>query len=351
MQAEQLGDQRRLAWASGYLALHYGILGEHGRAVAAGERARDLSAALQDPVLRSAQNYYLGLALFYAGDPSGAAEAARLSAALAHDLPPGERFGLVGPPRVLAHFAGALACADVGDFASACNGGAEALQTAQAAGYPYAEVLARWSLGYAQMRRGDFAAAIRTLEPGLAMCRAMEIRFALPYIAAFQGFAQAWSGRAIEGIALLQEAAEVNQALRIDGHRPLLLSLLGEAYLAVGRVDEARYQAEQAAALAELHPAPAWKLWCLKLLGDIDAEDAAHRARAEDAYRQAYEQSMHSSMRPLAAHCRMGLGKLHARAGDREAARQHFIDAIALYRQMEMPFWTTTAETSAKGVA
>jgi len=348
--AEELGDERRLAWASGYLAMHYSILGEHERAITSGERGRDLSASIEDPVLRSVQNYYLGLALWYAGDPQRAGQAARLSAALVDDIPPRERFGLVGPPGVLARFVGALVFADLGEFSLACTGGARALQIAQAAGYPYAEVLARWSFGYAQVRRGDFPAAIKILEPGLALCRAMEIRFALPYIAAFLGFSYVWSGRALEGIGLLQEAAEANAALRINGHRPLMLSMLSEAYLAVGRIAEARQQAEQAVALADRHPALGWKLWCLKLLGDLDAEDPCHKGRADDEYQLAFSQATQLGMRPLAAHCRMALGKLHSRVGNREVAKQHLIAATTLYQEMDMSFWATTAETSVKGL-
>ena len=44
-------------------------------------------------------------------------------------------------------------------------------------------------------------------------------------------------------------------------------------------------------------------------------------------------------MRPLAAHCHLGLGKLHRRTGDTEHAGEHLSTAAAMYREMDMHFW------------
>lgn len=55
-------------------------------------------------------------------------------------------------------------------------------------------------------------------------------------------------------------------------------------------------------------------------------------------------------MRPLVAHCHLGLGKLYGRTGDRPQADQHLTTAIALYREMNMGFWPAQAETSLKEI-
>ena len=49
-------------------------------------------------------------------------------------------------------------------------------------------------------------------------------------------------------------------------------------------------------------------------------------------------------MRPLVAHCHLGLGKLHRRIGKRDQAQEHFITATAMYREMDMRFWLEQAE-------
>ena len=44
-------------------------------------------------------------------------------------------------------------------------------------------------------------------------------------------------------------------------------------------------------------------------------------------------------MRPLVAHCHLGLGKLYRRTGKREQAREHLATATTTYRDMDMRFW------------
>jgi hypothetical protein len=49
-------------------------------------------------------------------------------------------------------------------------------------------------------------------------------------------------------------------------------------------------------------------------------------------------------MRPLLAHCHLGLGSLYAKTGRPEPARAALAAAIALYRAMDMTFWLPQAE-------
>jgi hypothetical protein len=49
-------------------------------------------------------------------------------------------------------------------------------------------------------------------------------------------------------------------------------------------------------------------------------------------------------MRPLAAHCHLGLGKLYRRTDKREQAREHFATATTMYREMGMTYWLWKAE-------
>ena len=49
-------------------------------------------------------------------------------------------------------------------------------------------------------------------------------------------------------------------------------------------------------------------------------------------------------MRPLVAHCHLGLGKLYRRTGKREQAQEHLTTATTMYREMDMPFWLEQAE-------
>ena len=167
----------------------YPLLGEHARAIEAGESARAIAEAVGDLGLRVVANNYLGQALEVAGDLRRAADALRGAIALFEGAPLGERFGLSMLPAVTARHLLARVLADLGEFAEAVAAGEEGLRIAQAAGHPFSEVWARYSLGWAHLRHGDFAAATRVLEPGLALCHATEIPFALPLLAASLGAA------------------------------------------------------------------------------------------------------------------------------------------------------------------
>jgi hypothetical protein len=51
-------------------------------------------------------------------------------------------------------------------------------------------------------------------------------------------------------------------------------------------------------------------------------------------------------MRPLLAHCHLGLGRLGLAAGQTAQARVESAAAIDLYRTMEMRFWLPQAESA-----
>jgi hypothetical protein len=50
-------------------------------------------------------------------------------------------------------------------------------------------------------------------------------------------------------------------------------------------------------------------------------------------------------MRPLVAHCHLGLGKLYRRTGKREQAQEHLATATTMYREMGMTCWLEKTET------
>ena len=58
-------------------------------------------------------------------------------------------------------------------------------------------------------------------------------------------------------------------------------------------------------------------------------------------------------MRPLMAHCRLGLGLAAARQGRKDTAHSDVAAALDLYRALDMPFWRDRAEreVAAAGLA
>jgi hypothetical protein len=65
---------------------------------------------------------------------------------------------------------------------------------------------------------------------------------------------------------------------------------------------------------------------------------------AEGHYRAALARAAELRMRPLAAHCHLGLGTLYRRTGQRELARDRLTIATTMYRGMDMSLWLQKAE-------
>jgi len=53
-------------------------------------------------------------------------------------------------------------------------------------------------------------------------------------------------------------------------------------------------------------------------------------------------------MRPLIAHCHVGLGKLYRRKGNVRQAKEHLTTGVAMMREMEMGLWLERAEAALK---
>ena len=83
----------------------------------------------------------------------------------------------------------------------------------------------------------------------------------------------------------------------------------------------------------------------LRLLGDVSAQgDHADIGQSEQYFRQALARADELGMRPLVAHCHLGLGKLYRRTGKREQAQEHLATATTMYREMDMRFYLEQAE-------
>ena len=68
--------------------------------------------------------------------------------------------------------------------------------------------------------------------------------------------------------------------------------------------------------------------------------------QAEVYYQQALALAEELGMRPLVAHCHLGLGRLYGQTGHNEPARTALTTAIDLYRAMDMTLWLPQAEAA-----
>jgi class 3 adenylate cyclase/tetratricopeptide (TPR) repeat protein len=347
--AEALGDRRRLGRAFGYLAQYFTIMGDQAVAVDYGHRALALGNAIGDVSLQVVAHYYLGLAYVYLGDYRRAAESHRWNIeTLSGDLL-GERFGLHALPAVLARAWLVCCCAEQGQFDEGIQYGTAGIQIAAMAKDPFSHILIEWIVGLLHLRKGDAETAIPPLEHGLMLCQTTAIRYLFPSVASGLGLAYVLSGRLAEGIALVQQAVEAFRSMGVAGLQALIFGQLSEAYLFAGRVHDAAEAAGRALDLSRGHQERGFEAWTLRLLGEIHSHvNGPAPGSAEGHYRHALAIAAELGMRPLVAHCHLGLGKLYRRTGEREQAPEHLTIATTMYREMDMRFWLEQAEAETR---
>jgi tetratricopeptide (TPR) repeat protein len=126
---------------------------------------------------------------------------------------------------------------------------------------------------------------------------------------------------------------------------------LCEAYLLAGREADARAAAHRALGLARQYKERGHEAYTLRLLGEIAArEDPLDIGKAENHYGQALALAEELGMRPLVAHCHVGLGKLYRRSGDLRLAKEQLNNGVAMMREMEMGLWLERAEADLKAL-
>jgi tetratricopeptide (TPR) repeat protein len=169
----------------------------------------------------------------------------------------------------------------------------------------------------------------------------------LRLIVAGLGYASALQGHLAEGRVLLEEGISVG--IRTGGlvgiaHR---VAWLSEVYRLEGHGEATWQHACQALDLARQRQARGDEARALHQLGVVQAHaDPLDAAQAEAHYRQALALAEELGMRPLVAHCHLGLGTLYAKAGRADQARTELAAAIKLYRAMDMTFWLPQAEAA-----
>jgi tetratricopeptide (TPR) repeat protein len=189
---------------------------------------------------------------------------------------------------------------------------------------------------------GDFRHAVPFLEQGLAVCREWNLKFVSPTLMEMLGYVHALSGRRSEGIALLDQAMSGGETIGFNMFPIPTIIHLGEAHLLAGAREKSLGLTERALTLARKDGQRGHESWALRLLGEIEAHMG--RGTAEGHYRQALASATEPGLRPLMAHCHLGLGKLARQAGQPEQAREQFAAATTMWREMDVRFWFEQAE-------
>ena len=343
--AESLGDRRRLGRVFSGMAESFGRIGDHARAIEVGERGLAIAEAFADLAIESTVTRNLGRVCHFIGDYRRAVEWQKRSVASLEGNLRYEYFGLPILSSVVSRTWLVWSLAELGDFSEAMTIADEALQIAEGIGHPLNLVSAHLGLGLVHLQKGELEAAIPALERSLGIVQGWSISVWFNLTASPLGFAYALAGHLDKALPLLEHAVQDAVAIGRLAEHSLKLAQLAEGYLLAGRMDDAIALSQRALDLSLKHKERGNQAWALRLLGEVAAHRDPPRVEdAEDHYGQALALANELAMRPLVAHCHLGLGKLYRHTGKRVERDQHIATATTMYREMGMTYWLEKAE-------
>ena len=180
-------------------------MGEHERAIAAGQRALALATTSSAFDVQINVQNNLNAAYYAAGDYRQALDGAqRMSAVLTGELL-AERFGLPIFPGFICRGVVAACLAELGGFVEGASRGEEALRLAEAVVQPTSMILVLNFVGLCYRRQGMLQKAIPLLERGLALAQSADIPLQFPMTASLLSAAYALAGRVAEALPLLDQ--------------------------------------------------------------------------------------------------------------------------------------------------
>jgi tetratricopeptide (TPR) repeat protein len=321
------------------------IGGDYAGAIEAGHRAIEIGRSFDDLRIQAPANFHLGQAFFHLGDHSRAIEFQSNNITMLNGDLSKDRLGMAGIPLVFSRGHLSWSLAELGRFPEAIEAWQQAMQLAEEVKHPFSETFAKYCGGFLYLRKGEIERAIAQLEPGFALCRSMNLRMELPFVASFLGISYAYEGRHSDGIAMAEHAVNEMQSLKIESGRSWIVGFLGYTYLIAGQLGKAIELTQQANEMARLRGERGWTAWTNYVIGLIRlAEGEAGFDKGLAVFKESIEIAQALQLRPLLARSELALGQLHRRAGHKDTARSHLTKSVSLLREMQMPIWLQKAE-------
>jgi tetratricopeptide (TPR) repeat protein len=229
-----------------------------------------------------------------------------------------------------------LVLAEQGEFDAGIRIGSEAVRIAETANQPFSQQQAYWGLGSLYLRQGELARSRELLGQALEVTRTWSLGIMHAPIAASLGLARVLAGEVDEGIDQVERTvADIER--RWSVFRVHALLALARANLVVDRADDAFVIAERALALARRQRQAGDEAWAVSLLGEISLRgERADPESAARSYDLALTKARALGMRPLEAHCGLGLALVDHAMGDERQASIGIQHAIEAYQKLGM---------------
>jgi tetratricopeptide (TPR) repeat protein len=328
--AQALHDERRQGLVAVARCHYFFLTGRHAEAVSAGEEALARAKSTGDGALARDATLYVGIVHGAMGHYERAVEVlqATLDAYEAAGTKLSARERVLGRPTARTYIARYLA--ELGELPRAAAHARAELETGEGPRGPWFFATCYFGMASVEIRRGDFPAAISHLEQALELCSTHHLHNWLPSIGASLGYAYANAGRVAEGLALLERAPADADRMHLNASVSMWLTYLADGYLRLGRIAEARSAAEAALDRARAQGERGHEAWAMFLLASVAAAAGSPPLEVEKMFRDAAETARALRMRPLLAHCHLGLADAYARFGRPDEAAEERTAADAL---------------------
>jgi predicted ATPase len=222
----------------------------------------------------------------------------------------GSRYGGIDPgPVCLSHEGWTLWQAGYPD--QALKKGDEALALAQSSAHPFTLANTEVFVGMLHQSRRDARAAKDNAEKGIALSTEHGFGESLADAISLRGWALAMQGFSEEGITQLQEGLAASRANGYVLMRPYFLTLLADACIASGRLDDGRGALTSALAVANEHADRHNDSEIYRLKGELLLrQDDLNAAEAQNCFEQAIKLARRQNAKSWELRATTSLGRL-----------------------------------------
>ena len=358
---ESLGDPKREALISGYHSAALTNLGRTQEAIPFALQGLSIAHSLDDPLLRISAEFFAAQVKMRTGAFRDAIEHVERDVGLSTDrlvelaIEQSARGTLDARSALASHFftkvEGTLIYAELGSFDTAIERANETLQIAEKLGLVYFRALSEIGMGWVYSLMGESSDAIAFLERGVTL--AEETDFPGAILNGTWALAQVYNvtGQPDEAARLTKRAWKLAEAGGFYYFGGLSLVQLAYAYSLTDEPSMATSTIEQALELARSTGFRGLEAWAFQMRGVVLMNSPAQDlAATEAAFQSACALATQLEMRPLAAHCHAGLGRLKQSLGQQAEAREDLTRASEMYGEIEMQFYLKQAETDLEAI-
>jgi len=341
--AEQLRDERRLAQTFYWLGRLQYVLGDSAAAIEYGGQSLEIADRLGDEALAAPPVNLMARAHHWSDFAKG-------SQLIARSVEQMSRLGNKAEEATASGFA-AMLFAPTGEFDRALDYANRGVALAQELKNPFAEAAAFFYRGMFHDQRGDWARAIDDYERARSVAERAGDLFRTYIVKFWEGRAYARVGDASRGRTLVQEGFALAERIGTKFVLAHGKSSLAQCLLVLGELDAAGSACRETITLAEesgdrFHAALGHRI-CAESLIQLRPPDSRWRREILEAIRV----QQHIGAKPELARSYASYARLLEITGEFEQAKTQLLQAIDMFRGLDMAWDLGRAEQALRDLA